>query len=209
MRVTPVLFLVAALTTMASSAFGAAPIVSTFDTNLDGWTSQGTGAVVWFPVGNPGGSAEYNRFISFPDLYAVAPAKFTGNLSAYDGQTFSFDAELTKVEAGNPQSAFGRIDLYYGGLPTPISQDIAPGVPTTSWQTYSGPFTAAGFGVSQAQWNTALAGVDKLTIFYSPFDVTMANSPTLLDNVILTPEPGSLSVLALGMIGLLRRKRTA
>ena len=209
MRVTPVLFLVAALTTMASNAFGAAPIVSTFDTNLDGWTSQGTGAVVFDPVGNPGGSAEYERFINFPDLYAVAPAKFTGNLSAYDGQTFSFDAETVKVETGNPQAAFGRIDLYYAGLPTPISQDIAPGVPTTSWQTYSGPFTAAGFGVSQAQWTTALASVDKLTIFYSPFDLTTADSPTLLDNVILTPEPGSLSVLALGMIGLLRRKWNA
>src|SRR5258707_10918204 len=96
MRVTPVLFLVVALTTMASNAFGAAPIVSTFDTNLDGWTSQGTGTVVFDPVGNPGGSAEYERFISFPDLYAVAPAKFTGNLSAYDGQTFSFDAETVK-----------------------------------------------------------------------------------------------------------------
>ena len=191
---------------LTSSRTGAAPaIVSTFDTGLEGWTAQGSGFVQFNAAGNPGGSAEFDRFTNTPDLYAVAPAAFTGNLSGYDNETFSFDARTTNVETGGTVAGFGTISLYHNGSGTPYTQDIAPGVPSTTWQTYSGPFTAAGFGVSQANWTTALSQVDQLTIYFSPYSTTQAFSPTLLDNVILTPEPVSMGMVALAAGMLLKR----
>ena len=107
---------------MALSLAGevSADVVSTFDTDLDGWvplgvavdTSAGallsgnviltqvnTGDMIHNPGGgafdgNPGGFAELTDAITDPGSFASAPAKFLGNLTPFLGGTFSIDHRL-------------------------------------------------------------------------------------------------------------------
>ncbi len=197
-----------AVASVANTSRASAPISSTFDTGLDGWTASGPGTPSYQSSGgNPGGYMDMLRFAVAPDTLAVAPSKFTGNLSSYDGATISFDAGLVSPQPDNPLAAFGTISIYHNSSPTPLTQDIAPGIPGTAWQTYSGPFSAAGFGVSQATWISDISSIDSMTFDFSTYDIVRAFSPVGIDNVIITPEPASFAILAAGGIALLRRRR--
>lgn len=68
--------------------------LSTFDTNADGWSAMGDGAMYWEPVGGVDGG-----FISVEDEskgewhWAVAPATWIGDLTDQIGKDFSFYAK--------------------------------------------------------------------------------------------------------------------
>lgn len=102
---------------VAPAAWAGSPtIVSTFDTDLEGWTAQGllvdTGNL-FSPLslqenptdiahdagagafgGNPGGFAHFLDDVDEPGSFASAPAAFLGDLSGYIGGTFSFEHRL-------------------------------------------------------------------------------------------------------------------
>ena len=77
------------------------------------------------------------------------------------------------------------------------------------------PFTCVGYNRSSMGWETrtwSFTAIDFTTTleFYSLDTATPAYGPAL-DNVIVTaiPEPATLSILALGSLSLLRRKRAS
>ncbi|MEM8874938.1 MAG: PEP-CTERM sorting domain-containing protein [Planctomycetota bacterium] len=122
-------FAAALLLAAASSAHAQAPISSTFDTDLDGWSALGfdvdvsviplgvdftevdntTDMVHSATGGNPGGYAELTDAIEEPSSFASAPAKFRGDLSAYVGGTLSFDYAL--FDAGTPNSGISPLTV--------------------------------------------------------------------------------------------------
>ncbi len=128
----------------------AQPVVtSTFDTDLEGWSAVGfnvdtsIGAILSGNVlsivdntadmvhdaggdsdpaftGNPGGFARFTDVIVDPGSFASAPAAFTGDISAYEGGTFSFDHRLFS-EGSNAASISPYAIAFISGDPNDLN----------------------------------------------------------------------------------------
>lgn len=175
--------------------------------DLTGWTplNAGSGATVSvIPTG--GNPTDYAWLDNTSEGYNLALSQATPNGSAVGaGITFDYSFDLL----GGSQAA-GGVDFIHifdenasGGV---ISQGpglLGPYFPSSSsWTTYSGSFTT-------------VAGSDHL---YIEFDATTgANAGSTdqmgVDNVVIAPvpEPTTLSLAALGMLGAwaVRRRRNA
>ncbi len=183
------------------------PIASTFDSNADGWVAIDNGASLGTFIGSggsPGGFfkiGDANQF-GADKFKANAPAKFLNSISAYDGGTFSFDVYVFSSGTFD-NSGFGTVRLIGPG--GTASLDFAAANPAAHvWTTYSKPFAAADWGVSQATWSAILADVDSFTI---ELEAMSGDDSAGVDNVTLTPEPTASLLLAIAGPFLMRRKR--
>jgi len=209
-----ILTVAAALIALAATSASAAVIQSTFDTDLDGWiqdTAPGPGATISWTSngGNPGGYLRRGLGDAAGVSVLVAPSKFLGNRSAFNGGTFQWDGELisgnvsnTYNDGGNlAQPDYGTIRIDGGGLFA--TTDIVPGAPPSSWTTFSTPLTASAFGVSEADWSTILGNVTSLK-----FSIEAISGPEQqgVDNIRIVPEPSSTLIGAIGLLGILLRR---
>lgn len=224
--------LACALLTGAAAAHAVAvapsPIVSTFDTDADGWTgaTSATGSPSWpitssgFAVdfsstdGNPAGSIR----LTDPNgdwTYFRAPGKFLGNMSSYSGGTLSFD-----TRAVSTATVANEAEVVLRGAGLVLVHESISSL-STSWTSLSVSLTAGNWRVSdtfagplatQAQINAVLGNLQELWInaeYYTPIVETIA-----LDNVMLTPVPepsqAALLLAGAGLLGWrLSRRRSA
>lgn len=204
--------------TLAVGMAGAATQSSTFDSDAEGWIGNpGQGALTYVATGgNPDGhiritdigAGSNNGFASG----ALAGPAWLGDLSAFDGGTFSIDL-ATFIGSTGTFSSFGTLILFNGA--TSVSADIVPIVPAagTGWQTFSAVFGAATFGVSQGDWLGVLGNVTLIGFATDGFD----GADTIgIDNVTLSskqvstiplPAGAVLLVSALAGLAALRRRK--
>jgi hypothetical protein len=156
------LFVVACALVAAHPATFAASVSSTFDTDLDGWTANNTAAVHTPAGGNPGGFL----FIDNPESTiseVLAPAKFLGDKSSFNGGTLSFDGNLLTQDAGD-FAAYGTLTFFSSSIGT-ASTDIVPSQPPVGqWVTYTADLTNTTFGITPGDWAAILADLDELRI---------------------------------------------
>lgn len=222
--------LTAAVVAILSTATNA-DVISTFDTDLDGWTLfQNSGPNFdWISTGgNPGGHLGATDNTS-DWAYVKAPAKFV-TPALYDG-TFSFDLRHDNLQqpAGFPGIFNVRVGIQGAGL-TLINEG---GLPTLDWTNYSftlNESSAAGWRkfsnlsqnynlaappATQAEMQSVLAGLTTIVI---ATDYTLASTDsnvpqvdrTYIDNVRLTtvPEPSSMALAVLaGLAGLAGKRK--
>lgn len=126
---------------------------------------------------------------------------------AYGG-TLSYDLKLTDP---NPVSV-NALALVGGGLT--LYRNNIQGPFTTEWTPYdigltSGPDwtvnTVDGSQALKPDWDTVLGSLDALYIKGDWFGEE--GDTCYLDNAVMTPEPGTLSVLALGGVLITKRRR--
>ena len=182
-----------------------AAVVSTFDTDADGWYTRdlvglatappgATSSVTWDPAG----------FIQTTDtldwVAFAAPAKFLGDKSAYYGGTLSFDLGAT----WNDGVAYPNAVLYSGG--NAVAYVTSPPA-TVGFTSYSLPLAPGGWSwngatvATAAQIQSVLADLDGLFVSADWFS---GADDARLDNVRLAavPEPASLAAMAtLGLLG--------
>lgn len=193
-----------------SGAASAATIVNSFDSDAEGWTSSG-GSLTW--QANGGNSGGY---ISMSDtntafMQAVSGSSFLGDLSVFDGGTFSFDAiQTARGASGSYLGGFGIVRLSGGGITATL--DVFTVNPTDVWQTASVVFDAATWGLSETAWDTLLSNVTDFRIETESWN--NVSETVGLDNIRLSsiapipvPAAGLLLLSALATIVVARRRR--
>ena len=150
-----------ALIAVARSA-SATQIVSTFDTDLDGWTSSPGGSMTFGATGgNPGGFLR-DVDLDNTDMFVSAPAKFLGDKSAFAAGTVSFDGIELDAGPGDYQP-YGTVTLRSGA--TSIQADLVPlGQPTVNWSTFNIPLNATTFGTAPNTFASVLGNLTAVEV---------------------------------------------
>jgi hypothetical protein len=148
-------------------AFDAEAARSSFGADLEGWTTDNTGALTWEAMGgNLGGFLQLDNDES-GIAHLFAPSQFLDGLEFSDGQTLYFDGRLIAGGGSFYQAGddYGLVRITGGGLSA--SADLVPSgavPPEGSWARYITPFTAASFGVTQQEWTTILTDATEIRL---------------------------------------------
>ena len=193
---------------MLASHSTAASIESTFDADLEGWTTSVGGDLAFVSTGGNGGGFLQQTDLDLSDMFVSAPAKFLGDLSSFLNGTLSFDARQVSGN-GEKYAPFGFVTIFNGG--NAISADIAgPDAPSIDWTTFTVTLDAASFGTTSAAVADVLSNVTMMMVqLESQIGVVEV---TGMDNFRLTsavPEPSTLLIGGFGLCGalLIRRQR--
>lgn len=130
-----IVWLVAVACMMFSTA--KASLVTTFGSGLEGWTSPTATAQHVATGGNLGGFLSLTDIVTGDNMWIDAPPAFLGNLSAYLGGTFSFDAKNLNGVSAN-LATFGTVTIV-GTFSTASKVLGGTGNPPPDglWHTYS------------------------------------------------------------------------
>ena len=200
--------LAAAMGSLALAATSAT-IISTFDSDLESWTEDSEGSISHTGTGgNPDGYLECSAVGASSDL--DAPAAFLGDLSAYDGGTFSWDGLAIDEGSGSVPGSYAYGKVTVTGTAGSATSALIPSAnrPTiaSGWSSYSHDFTATAFGKTEGEWDAILAGVTSISLgcnAYGGFE------DLGYDNIALNavPEPSTTALLGLGGLALILRRR--
>ena len=188
-----------------------ADVITTFDSNLEGWTATGGVLAYVNSGGNPGG------FLSLTDnandyMTVFAPAGLLGNWAQYLGGNLSFDARNLNGSAPdlNTPPFFGTVTITgIGGTASRVLGDTGQPPADSLWHTYSAT-------LDPALWSGdlvgALSGVTGLGVVLESNNTVPAESNGF-DNFRVTaitavPEPSTLALTIFGFISLLSRMLT-
>jgi len=203
-----------ALAALSSPQVHAAVYVYDYDDGtLQGWTEgkppwnpQFLGSLRALEPGNPGHAmVATDHGATGGALLAQAPAVISGDLSSWP--SVSWDEWL-------PDGSIIRTSVSVLGPDGTVYQGETPDqgvISTESWQERFIPFDF-GSGLWSIRDGTGSASFDEVITnvvgFYIHMDVTPGQSTEAsVDNVIFLPEPATVSLLALGGLVALRRRR--
>lgn len=164
--------------------------VSTFITDLEGWTTTNASQTFVDDEGNPAGSLRGNEG-GDGTWYFVAPDSFLGNMSAYYGGSISFD-----MKQDGTASQFDDTDLVLTGAGLKLVLDVGDN-PGTDWTSYSVNLalgggwrlnSLTGSVASEAQIRSVLADLETLWV-RGEFVVGTSGDASNLDNFGVTTQP--------------------
>lgn len=194
----------------AALGANATTIASDFSTDLDGWTlSAGSGALSHMASGgNPGGFLFVDNAEGAVVVRAIAPAKFLGDLSAFDGGFLSFDGNLLTKGSVPFYSPYGQVRISTSSG-TPATLDLAPSDPTVgAWTSYGVALDAATWGQTPARWAQILSDVTEIAIVLEGVSGFETNG---FDNFAITsvPEPSRVALALIAGLVLWTARRAA
>jgi hypothetical protein len=217
------------LATVLLCANASASIISEdFSGGLNGWsyiqTSSGTSASGFTPTLNPVSLvASGDNYIQYRDvdanfMHAVFGDGWSGDLSAFNNGTFSFDYVQTAPSSGSSFiSTFGYFRIFGGNLTATATAtaafDAVANNPSTNWATQTFTFDAATFGVSESDWNTIISNVTGIWLNVESWNGVAEFVG--LDNISLraratsVSEPTLLGLFGIMVASMLTARRTS
>ncbi len=168
-----------------------AQVISTFDTDLDGWRIIGDNSAVWQSTGgNPGGCLDVNDRAVGEMNWASAPNKFLGNWSAFTpADSIFFDIYEVNTSGGAwTPSHHVRIEGPGGAA---WANDIRVVTPPAQgvWIHVRIMFAPEVWTLESGTWLGLLANVTSVRIFA---EWVNGGETTWLDNIGLSRTPGSI-----------------
>jgi hypothetical protein len=193
---------------MLASHAAAASIESTFDADLEGWTTSVGGDLAFVSTGGNGGGFLQQTDLDLSDMFVSAPAKFLGDLSSFLDGTLSFDARQVSGN-GEKYAPFGFVTIFNGG--NAISADIAgPEAPSIDWTTFTVTLDAASFGTTSAAVADVLSNVTMMMVqLESQIGVVEVTGMDNFRLVSTVPEPSTLALGVIGIAGAIFTRRRA
>jgi len=152
-----------------------------FEGDLSGWTVKTIGKSTAFPATDPANPANYALL-----MITGSPIEVDQTVNT-PTEAFSLDFQYYLPVAT------GQLDVFLNGAD--IGTISGSGQPAGVWND-------ASFGVT----DPGLLGLLQTELKFV-YDGTVPGSQIYLDNIILTPEPATLSLLAVGGLVALRRRR--
>ena len=197
-----------------SGLAGATTIISTFDADLDGWTSNPQGTLGFVSAGgDPDGYLEEIDASSGGNMHVIAPGKFLGDLSWADNFSVDLRTYDTPITV---RPAFGTLTFLNSAAALSMSLDL--GAPSTVWTNYATPLNSAVFGVDAATYFAVMGNVTGVTLILEA-DKDSDTEKVAMDNFTVSgslspatvPEPEYCGLLGVALIvgALVRRKRAA
>lgn len=186
------------LSSAARAAGDKVLVKSTFDSTLDGWTSNTPAEVQWNASGgNPGGEALFtNASGSTSDL--IAPVKFLApavNYAKLDGKAYFSWQHLLVTETGVTGGTPFEIRLFApGGIEAKFDGGIATVSKKNKWLTAVAPLVGPDWTVTGGTWSDLLANVQGVEI-----DIELINNGSgstdieAVDNIALVSHPAGFS----------------
>lgn len=190
-------------------------VVSDFNLNTGGWqayvNADPTTTVVYSAAGGTGGSGAIilQEPANGANDYFVAPAMFTGDMSAYYNGTLSFDLKLNPAWDSSAEAALVILTGIYSGSPLsigflpPSNQYPNAGSFTTfslhlntstAWSLTNGADFITGTLATPAQIQSIMGSLTSLRILG---DWTNSQDHDLLDNVTMAAIPESATYAAI------------
>ncbi|MBN2173920.1 MAG: hypothetical protein JW731_07305 [Bacteroidales bacterium] len=161
-------------------------VTSDFETNIEGWYSEGDGDYEWeIGTGTPGNNFRVNDDATGDINLSYAPAKFLGNWSnTTAGDFLSADIFLHQISGGYANGNFvfqiegpgGKAKALEGTNPNPFD----------AWITYSVNMDPAEWNVLEGTWSGILQQVNELIV---RMEYINGDEWNRLDNVILSFTP--------------------
>ena len=138
-------------------------LISSFDTDAEGWSVSGGALYYHGNDGYPGG------FVEFEDNedqcgYFLAPNKFLGDLTEFSQGTLSFDLKNTVDNGQTMLACYGSIRISSGLIYA--EKNVVPyNTYLTDWTAFSIPMTAGDWGVTSTRWDSLLTDVTEIIIY--------------------------------------------
>lgn len=202
---------------LPAAVFAAYAHTETWDGGtLAGWTRNTIDAEISHSAtgGNPNGYIECTYLGSPTEVFEIGAVtnqdSFTGDLTAAGITAASVDLYFEEgIYYGTARLRFRYLDSNHNGWVYALTSDFTP----TPWKTYSVDFDPTwtdqeALSAGWTQESSTPSFQETMANVYTT-EIRLAGSAVIagIDNFTLIPEPASLSLLALGAIALIKRRK--
>jgi hypothetical protein len=138
-------------------------LLSSFDTNAEGWLVSGGSLYYHGTGGNPGGFIEFEDNEDQCGFFSV-PNTFLGDLSEFSQGTLSFNLKNTVDNGQTMLACYGSIRISSGVLSA--EKNVVPyNTYLNDWTAFSISLTAGDWGVTTTRWDSILTDVTEIIIY--------------------------------------------
>lgn len=165
-----------------------AQVVTTFDTDLEGWLVTGDNSASWEPTtGNPGGCLSVNDLATGIHNYAIAPPVYLGDWSGFTAaDTLAFDVYLHNTSGGSHSTGPYMMRVAGPGGAAYAIDPEANYPPDRIWTTYAASLDPAEWTITSGTWSEILENVTSVRL---NGEYVYGDEITRIDNVRLTATP--------------------